>query len=113
MQMNRAAELNVGSFHKIPAEIRANVNLEFQQWILNHIRDRQSFAIEATLRSPITFEHARLAIHCPQLYTVRSQIVKKTRGFILGANDLEKGAQVHLLTGIPHFSLNGLTLKLA
>jgi predicted ABC-type ATPase len=58
---DRAAELNLGSFHKIPAEIRANVNLEFQQWILNHIRDRQSFAIETTLRSPITFEHARLA----------------------------------------------------
>jgi predicted ABC-type ATPase len=37
------------------------VNLEFQQWILNHIRARQSFAIETTLRSPITFEHARLA----------------------------------------------------
>lgn len=58
---DRAAELNRGSFHKIPAEIRAKVNLEFQQWILNHIRDRQSFAIETTLRSPITFEHARLA----------------------------------------------------
>jgi predicted ABC-type ATPase len=58
---DRAAELNLGSFHKIPAEIRAKVNLEFQQWILNHIRDGQSFAIETTLRSPITFEHARLA----------------------------------------------------
>jgi predicted ABC-type ATPase len=43
---DRAAELNLGSFHKIPAEIRAKVNLEFQQWILDHIRDRQSFAIE-------------------------------------------------------------------
>jgi predicted ABC-type ATPase len=58
---DRAAELNFGSFHKIPAEIRAKVNLEFQQWILNHIRDGQSFAIETTLRSPITFEHVRLA----------------------------------------------------
>ena len=58
---DRAAELNFGSFHKIPAEIRAKVNLEFQQWILDHIRSRQSFAIETTLRSPITFEQARLA----------------------------------------------------
>ena len=58
---DRAAELNLGSFHKIPAEIRATVNLEFQQWILDHIRSRQSFAIETTLRSSITFEQARLA----------------------------------------------------
>src|ERR1700747_3913310 len=58
---DRAAELNLGSFHKIPAEIRAQVNLEFQQWILDRIRSRQSFAVETTLRSPITFEQARLA----------------------------------------------------
>jgi predicted ABC-type ATPase len=58
---DRAAELNLGSFHKIPPEIRAKVNLEFQQWILDHIRSRQSFAVETTLRSPITFEQARLA----------------------------------------------------
>jgi len=58
---DRAAELNLGSFHKIPAEIRTAVNLEFQQWILDHILSRQSFAIETTLRSPITFEQALLA----------------------------------------------------
>jgi predicted ABC-type ATPase len=57
----RAAELNLGSFHKIPAEIRSRVNVEFQQWILNHITARDGFAIETTLRSPITFEQARLA----------------------------------------------------
>jgi hypothetical protein len=28
---DRAAELNLGSFHKIPAEIRSRVNIEFQQ----------------------------------------------------------------------------------
>lgn len=58
---DRAAELNLGSFHKIPAEIRSRVNVEFQQWILNHITNREGFAIETTLRSPITFEQARLA----------------------------------------------------
>ena len=58
---DRAAELNLGSFHKIPAEIRSRVNVEFQQWILNHITTRDGFAIETTLRSPITFEQARLA----------------------------------------------------
>src|SRR6266576_5429809 len=58
---DRAAELNLGSFRKISAEIRAKVNLEFQRWILDHVSSHQSFAIETTLRSPITFEQARLA----------------------------------------------------
>jgi predicted ABC-type ATPase len=58
---DRAAELNLGSFHKIPAEIRSRVNVEFQRWILDHITTHQGFAIETTLRSPITFEQARLA----------------------------------------------------
>ena len=58
---DRAAELNHGSFHKIPSEIRSQVNVEFQQWILNRISAREGFAIETTLRSPITFEQARLA----------------------------------------------------
>jgi predicted ABC-type ATPase len=58
---DRAAELNRGSFHKIPAEIRAKVNGEFERWISDRIRARKSFAIETTLRSPITFEQARVA----------------------------------------------------
>jgi predicted ABC-type ATPase len=58
---DRAAELNLGSFHKISAEIRAQVNDEFQRWILDHISAHRSFAIETTLRSPITFEQSRLA----------------------------------------------------
>jgi len=58
---DRAAELNLGSYRRISAEIRTRVNLEFQEWILEHIRASQSFAIETTLRDPITFEQARLA----------------------------------------------------
>jgi predicted ABC-type ATPase len=58
---NRAAELNSGSFRKISNEIRAQVNVEFQRWILDHITARKSFALETTLRSPITFEQSRLA----------------------------------------------------
>jgi predicted ABC-type ATPase len=58
---DRAAELNLGSFRKIPSEIRAKVNLESQQWVLDHISTHRSFAIETTLRSSITFEQARLA----------------------------------------------------
>jgi len=37
------------------------VNIEFQRWILDHIAARRSFALETTLRSPITFEQSRLA----------------------------------------------------
>jgi predicted ABC-type ATPase len=58
---DRAARLNAGSYHKISKEIRAQVNLEFQQWITDQIRTRKSFALETTLRSPITFEQARMA----------------------------------------------------
>jgi hypothetical protein len=58
---DRAAELNLGSFRKISTEIRAQVNVEFQRWILNHITARRSFAIETTLCSPISFEQSRLA----------------------------------------------------
>ncbi len=58
---DRAAQLNRGSYHKISDEIRTRVNLEFQRWVLDHIEAHKSFAIETTLRSPITFEHARLA----------------------------------------------------
>jgi len=58
---NRAAELNLGSFQNISATIRSQANLEFQRWILDHIGAREGFAIETTLRSPITFEQSRLA----------------------------------------------------
>ena len=58
---DRAAELNSGSFRKISNEIRAQVNLEFHQWILDHIISNKSLALETTLRSPITFDQARLA----------------------------------------------------
>jgi hypothetical protein len=58
---NRAAELNSGSFRKISNEIRAQVKVEFERWILDHITARKSFALEITPRSPIAFEQSRLA----------------------------------------------------
>lgn len=58
---DRAAELNSGSYRKIPKNIRSQVNLEFEEWITERIHRRESFAIETTLRSPITFEQARQA----------------------------------------------------
>ena len=58
---NRAAELNSGSFRKISNQIRTQVNVEFQQWILDSHRFEQEPALETTLPSPITFDQARLA----------------------------------------------------
>src|SRR5450759_2127563 len=52
---DRAAELNSGSFRKISNEIRAQVNVEFERWILDHITACKSFALETT------FEQTRLA----------------------------------------------------
>jgi predicted ABC-type ATPase len=57
----RAAQLNAGSFRGISKEIRSQVNVEFQKWILDHISARKSFALETTLRSQVTFEQAQLA----------------------------------------------------
>jgi len=58
---NRAAQLNDGSFRGISREIRSQVNVEFQKWILDHISARKSFALETTLRSQVTFEQTHLA----------------------------------------------------
>lgn len=58
---DRAAELNSGSFRKISNQIRTQVNVEFHEWILDHITSHKSLALETTLRSRITFDQARLA----------------------------------------------------
>ena len=58
---DRAATLNNGSYLDIPMEIRARVNREFEAFVGDHISARQSFALETTLRSQITFLQARAA----------------------------------------------------
>jgi predicted ABC-type ATPase len=58
---DRAAELNGGSYRRIPPEIRAATNREFEKFIHSHIRAHKDFAFETTLRTPITFEQAALA----------------------------------------------------
>ena len=57
---DRAAELN-GSYQNIPEHIRYQVNKEFEAFVIDHIRRRESFALETTLRSDVTFGQARLA----------------------------------------------------
>ena len=58
---DRAAELNSGSYQDIPLSIRATVNREFEEFVQANIRSANSFALETTLRSSITFDQARLA----------------------------------------------------
>ncbi len=58
---DRAAELNRGSYQGIPLSVRAVVNREFEQFVQAHIDSDTSFALETTLRSTSTFEHARHA----------------------------------------------------
>jgi len=58
---DRAAELNSGSYQDIPLAIRAIVNREFEEFVRANIRSGNSFALETTLRSSITFDQARLA----------------------------------------------------
>src|SRR6202790_176233 len=58
---NRAAQLNDGSFRGISREIRTQVNVEFQKWILDHITTRKRLALATTLRSQVTFEQTHLA----------------------------------------------------
>ena len=58
---DRAAELNGGSYQEIPLEIRRVVNREFELFVEASIDAKQSFALETTLRSDITFEQAKMA----------------------------------------------------
>jgi predicted ABC-type ATPase len=58
---DRAAELNGGSYHKIPLEIRTKANREFESFIESHIEQRMSFALETTLRTAVAFDQTRRA----------------------------------------------------
>src|ERR1700721_2486781 len=58
---DRAAELNGGSYLGIPKQIRETVNREFEAFVSDCISQRESFAIETTLRSAVTFDQAQSA----------------------------------------------------
>ena len=55
---DRAAALNGGSYAGISRQIREQVNREYEEFVIEHIGRRESFAIETTLRNPVTFEQA-------------------------------------------------------
>jgi predicted ABC-type ATPase len=56
---DRAAALNGGSYAGISRQIRQQVNRDYEEFVIDHIKRRESFAIETTLRSKVTFEQAR------------------------------------------------------
>jgi predicted ABC-type ATPase len=56
---DRAAALNGGSYTGISRQIRQQVNRQDEEFVVEHISRRESFAIETTLRSEVTFEQAR------------------------------------------------------
>jgi predicted ABC-type ATPase len=58
---DRAAQINQGSYRGIPQSIRDRVNREFESFVSDCIARRASFAVETTLRSPITFDQATIA----------------------------------------------------
>src|ERR1700723_3080763 len=58
---DRAAALNRGSYVAISRQIRQQVNREYERFVIDCVRRLESFAIETTLRSDVTFEQARLA----------------------------------------------------
>ncbi len=58
---DRAAALNGGSYLGIPKQIRETVNREFEAFVSDCISQRESFAIETTLRSTVTFDQAKSA----------------------------------------------------
>ena len=58
---DRAAALNGQSYASIPMQIRTQVNREYEEFVIGCIHRRESFAIETTLRSAVTFEQARIA----------------------------------------------------
>jgi predicted ABC-type ATPase len=58
---DRAAALNGGSYTGISRQIRQQVNREYAEFVVDCVNRQESFAIETTLRSDVTFEQARLA----------------------------------------------------
>lgn len=58
---DRCAELNGGSYHGIPPEVRARASRECEAFIAGHIEARRSFAVESTLRALVAVEQARAA----------------------------------------------------
>jgi predicted ABC-type ATPase len=57
---DRCAQI-LGSYRAIPRDVRRSVAKECERFVLDHISQRQSFAVETTLRTTAAIEQAELA----------------------------------------------------
>src|SRR5688572_24001216 len=57
---DRCAQI-LGSYRAIPREVRRAVAKECERFVLDHIEQRESFAVETTLRTAAPIEQAELA----------------------------------------------------
>lgn len=57
---DRCAQI-LGSYRAIPRDVRRAVAKECERFVLDHIDQRKSFAVETTLRTPVAIEQAGLA----------------------------------------------------
>jgi predicted ABC-type ATPase len=58
---DEAAKLNGNSYKNIPIAVRGLINQRFERFILEHIEQGLSFALETTLRTPLALAQAALA----------------------------------------------------
>ena len=58
---DEAAKLNGNSYKSIPLSVRTLINQHFERFIMEHIEQNLSFALETTLRTPIALTQAAQA----------------------------------------------------
>lgn len=69
---DRCAERN-GSYRNIPPELRREVQLECERFIVERIQRREGFAVETTLRTTVG-----LMKHEPDAQDIASSVVRNT-----------------------------------
>jgi len=113
---DRAAQLNRGSFTAIPQTVRAQVNREFERFILDHIDRSMSFALETTLRSGVTFDQARLALSrgfdTEMYYVALGDVESNIERVILRGKRGGHSASETVLRSIHQRSLENLSIAL-
>lgn len=108
---DRCAQLQ-GSYAAISRRTRAAVSKECEQFVLRHITDRQSFAVETTLRTLVAVEQADLARKNGFLtvlrYVATSRIEENVDRITQRAQAGGHGAAESDIRGIHHASLRNL-----
>lgn len=110
---DRAALRNGGAYQGITVDVRRQVNEEFERFVIEHIQNGISFAIETTLRSNITFaqvSQARAAgFRCEMRYLALSGFELHLRRVKARAFAGGHSAPESVLRGIYEASLSNLS----